>query len=107
MRSAKDYASCTNLITDQSSITGCFLFGYTLWQLDFIYCSQLTSWKRAMGMPWGFLLEFHGWWHILTAVGAYVFMVMVDGLTQENVVMSGGPFAWFGGGSLAKANKSN
>jgi dihydroceramidase len=33
-----------------------------------------------MGMPWGFLLEFHGWWHVLTAIGAYVFMVMVDSL---------------------------
>lgn len=24
-----------------------------------------------MGMPWGFLLEGHGWWHLLTGVGAY------------------------------------
>ncbi|KAL1589436.1 hypothetical protein WHR41_01865 [Cladosporium halotolerans] len=76
----------------------CFLFGYLLWQLDFIYCSQLTAWKRALGMPWGFLLEFHGWWHGLTAVGAYVFMRMVDGLTQEQVVLRGGPFAWFESG---------
>jgi dihydroceramidase len=45
-------------------------------------------------MPWGFLLEFHGWWHVLTAIGAYVFMVMVDSLTQDTVVLSGGPFAW-------------
>jgi dihydroceramidase len=46
-------------------------------------------------MPWSFVLEFHGWWHILTAVGAYVFMVMVDSLTQDVVDLSGGPFAWF------------
>jgi len=75
--------------------TACFIFGYLLWQLDFIYCAQLTTWKRAIGMPWSFLLEFHGWWHILTAIGAYVFMVMVDSLTQEFVDLSGGPFAWF------------
>ncbi|GAB7322516.1 hypothetical protein MBLNU13_g03443t2 [Cladosporium sp. NU13] len=73
----------------------CFLFGYLLWQLDFIYCAQLTSLKRAIGMPWSFVLEFHGWWHILTAIGAYVFMVMVDSLTQDVVDLSGGPFAWF------------
>lgn len=75
--------------------TACFLFGYLLWQLDFIYCAKLTSWKRAIGMPWSFLLEFHGWWHIFTAIGAYVFMVMVDSLTQDVVDLSGEPFAWF------------
>jgi dihydroceramidase len=74
-----------------------------LWQLDFIFCSELTAWKRAIGMPWGFLLEFHGWWHVLTAVGAYVFMVMVDSLTQDTVVLSGGPFAWFGSGEKVKS----
>lgn len=83
---------------DFSNPTVCFLFGYLLWQLDFIYCSQLTAWKRALGMPWGFLLEFHGWWHGLTAVGAYVFMRMVDGLTQDKVVLRGGPFSWFESG---------
>lgn len=40
-------------------------------------------------------MEFHGWWHILTAVGAYVFMAMVDSLTQAIVDLSGEPFAWF------------
>lgn len=49
-----------------------------------------------MGMPWSFVLEFHGWWHFFTAVGAYVFMVMVDSLTQDVVELSGGPFAWLG-----------
>jgi dihydroceramidase len=55
-----------------------------------------------MGMPWGFLLEFHGWWHVLTAIGAYVFMVMVDSLTQDTVSLSGGPFAWLNGRDGAK-----
>jgi hypothetical protein len=72
-----------------------FLTGYLLWNLDFIYCAQLTKWKRAIGMPWSFVLEFHGWWHIFTAIGAYIFMVMVDSLTQDVVDLSGGPFAWF------------
>jgi len=74
----------------------CFLFGYFLWQLDFIFCPQLTSWKRSVGMPWSFVFELHGWWHIFTAVGAYLFMAMVDSLTRKEVDLSGGPFAWLG-----------
>lgn len=61
------------------------MFGYLLWQLDFIFCSELTALKHAVGIPWGFLLELHGWWHILTAIGAHTFMVMVDGLTREKI----------------------
>jgi dihydroceramidase len=48
-------------------------------------------------MPWSFVLEFHGWWHILTAVAAFVFMVLVDNLTRSEVEFSGGPYAWVGG----------
>jgi dihydroceramidase len=69
-------------------------FGYLLWQLDGIFCPQLTAMKRAIGMPWSFLLEFHGWWHFFTAVGAYVFMVMVNNLTRGTIELSGGPFEW-------------
>ena len=39
-----------------------FLGGFYVWHLDNKYCSQLRVWRRAMGMPWGFLLEGHGWW---------------------------------------------
>jgi dihydroceramidase len=42
--------------------------GYFLWQIDGIYCTELTALRRSVGMPWGFLLELHGWWHGLTAV---------------------------------------
>ncbi|KAK6437586.1 alkaline ceramidase ydc1 [Oleoguttula sp. CCFEE 5521] len=81
------------------TIFGTSVFGvaYTLWQLDQIYCSQLTSWKRSIGMPWSFLLEFHGWWHILTAIAAYVFMVMVGDLTSEgDVEFHGSVYSWLG-----------
>ena len=84
------------------SLQGCFLFGYLLWQLDFIYCSELTSLKRAIGMPWSFVLEFHGWWHIFTAIGAHVFMIMVDDLTREEVAFTGSPYSWLGGASESR-----
>ena len=75
-------------------MTANMAFGYLLWQLDGIYCSELTALKRSIGMPWGFLLEMHGWWHIFTAIGAYVFMVMVDSLTRDVIELPGWRFAW-------------
>lgn len=34
-------------------------------------------------MPWGFFLEMHGWWHVLTAVGVYIFIALVEFLTSD------------------------
>src|ERR1700694_630339 len=49
-----------------------FISGFGIWNLDNALCSSLTQTKRALGMPWSFVLELHGWWHIFTGVGAYV-----------------------------------
>ncbi|KAL2265812.1 hypothetical protein VTJ83DRAFT_6912 [Remersonia thermophila] len=46
------------------------VLGYVLWIIDFEHCAQLRAWRRSLGLPWAFLLELHGWWHILTAIGA-------------------------------------
>lgn len=54
------------------------LLGYFLWNIDFHLCGYVTAVKRYVGMPWGFLLELHGWWHILTGIGAYVGMALVE-----------------------------
>jgi dihydroceramidase len=35
---------------------------FTLWSLDQVYCSQLRMWRHSVGLPWGILLEGHGWW---------------------------------------------
>lgn len=78
-------------------VSGCMVFGYVLWQIDFRYCGELTQLKRAIGMPWSFVFEFHGWWHILTAVGAFTFMSLVGSLTQEDVVVSISPFGLLAG----------
>ena len=68
--------------------------GYFLWQLDGIFCSELTVIKRSIGMPWGFLLEMHAWWHLFTAIVAYVFMVMVDSLTRDVIELPGWRLTW-------------
>ena len=39
-----------------------FLGGFAIWNLDNEYCSTLRSWRRQVGLPWGVLLEGHGWW---------------------------------------------
>lgn len=36
--------------------------GFLAWNLDNIFCPQLRGWRRALGLPWGVLLEGHGWW---------------------------------------------
>lgn len=41
---------------------GTFLTGFGIWQLDNEYCSTIRSWRREIGLPWGVILEGHGWW---------------------------------------------
>ncbi|KAJ4367502.1 alkaline ceramidase ydc1 [Neocucurbitaria cava] len=52
-----------------------FLGGFAIWSLDNEHCSTLRRWRREIGMPWGFVLEGHGWWHIMTGIGAYFYIV--------------------------------
>jgi dihydroceramidase len=42
-----------------------FLGGFAIWALDNKHCSTLRSWRRTVGLPWGILLEGHGWWSVL------------------------------------------
>ena len=39
-----------------------FLGGFAIWNLDNVYCSNLRHLRREIGLPWGILLEGHGWW---------------------------------------------
>jgi dihydroceramidase len=39
-----------------------FLGGFAIWTLDNEYCPRLRRWRRNVGLPWGVLLEGHGWW---------------------------------------------
>ncbi|KAL0261242.1 alkaline ceramidase ydc1 [Diplodia seriata] len=51
-----------------------FLGGFAIWTLDNEFCGTLRSWRRDVGLPWGILLEGHGWWHLMTGVGAYYYI---------------------------------
>lgn len=39
-----------------------FLTGFLIWNLDNIFCPKLRVWRRQIGLPWGMILEGHGWW---------------------------------------------
>jgi dihydroceramidase len=39
-----------------------FLGGFGIWALDRIYCGTIRKWRHEIGLPWGILLEGHGWW---------------------------------------------
>jgi dihydroceramidase len=51
-----------------------FLGGFTIWYFDNTFCTQLRDWRRNIGLPWGLFLEGHGWWHIMTGIGAYFYI---------------------------------
>lgn len=52
-----------------------FLLGYLLWNLDIHLCDLARSKRREWGMPYGFVLEGHGWWHLFTGTGVYFYLV--------------------------------
>jgi dihydroceramidase len=52
-----------------------FLGGFGIWALDRVFCSRLRLWRRNIGLPWGIFLEGHGWWHLMTGLGAYCYIV--------------------------------
>ncbi|KAH8893724.1 alkaline phytoceramidase [Thozetella sp. PMI_491] len=48
-----------------------FLAGFFIWNMDNIFCRQLIAARDFLQLPWAVVLEGHGWWHILTGIGAY------------------------------------
>ncbi len=63
---------------------GSFAFGWACWNVDYHACGTETEVKRWIGMPLSFLGELHGWWHIFTGIGAYIFIALVEYLTSED-----------------------
>lgn len=62
-----------------------FIFGFGIWNLDNALCGLLTETKRALGMPWSFVLELHGWWHIFTGAGAYICLFSLPAILQREL----------------------
>jgi dihydroceramidase len=95
-------------------ITGAvqFAVGFGVWNLDNIFCTQLTEWKVALGWPLAFLLEGtyrrpsfqyfllsgtrielmlvlgHSWWHILTGLGSYYMFIGIQCMSRVTLIIS-------------------
>ncbi|KAI2620780.1 alkaline dihydroceramidase [Xylaria nigripes] len=52
-----------------------FLGGYLIWNLDNIYCDTIRRWRHQIQLPWAIVLEGHAWWHLMTGIGAYYYIV--------------------------------
>ncbi len=60
-----------------------FIAGFGIWLCDGIYCHQLRAIRAKIGLPWAWALEGHGIWHLLTALGAGMFVKLVAELRQN------------------------
>jgi len=59
----------------------CLVLAYTLWQIDLEKCLPLRALRDKIGLPWSWLLELHGWWHVLTALGASRYIRLIRELS--------------------------
>lgn len=50
-----------------------FALGFAIWNVDNVFCSLLRDWRVPLGM-WGFLLQGHGYWHLMTGYGSYLIL---------------------------------
>lgn len=60
-----------------------FFSGFGLWLIDGRFCYGLRHLRSITGLPLGWLLELHGWWHFLTALGAGRFVWVARELTAS------------------------
>lgn len=51
--------------------------GFLVWNIDLEACRMLRNLRNAIGLPWAWALELHGWWHFFTALGAAVYMDLI------------------------------
>ncbi|GAB1310275.1 Alkaline ceramidase 3 [Madurella fahalii] len=53
---------------------------FVIWNIDLEMCLELRAIRHKLGLPWAWALELHGWWHILTALGAAEYIALVRAL---------------------------
>jgi dihydroceramidase len=58
------------------------IVGFALWNVDLEYCFDLRAAREWLGTPLAWVLELHGWWHILTALAASHFIRLIRMVTD-------------------------
>ncbi|KAL4927922.1 uncharacterized protein BDV17DRAFT_115217 [Aspergillus undulatus] len=86
----------TRMIPSTSQFgTATISLGFGLRNLDTWACDALLPNARSNCLRWAFLLELDGSWQILTGIGAYIFIAVIDhfasGKDHENI---GREIAW-------------
>ncbi|KAK9722013.1 alkaline ceramidase ydc1 [Basidiobolus ranarum] len=61
---------------------GSYALGFLAWNIDNEFCPQIRAARAYLGSPWDSLLQLHGWWHILTGLGSYVYIVFSQYIRQ-------------------------
>ncbi|QPG76533.1 hypothetical protein FOA43_003922 [Brettanomyces nanus] len=56
--------------------------GFVAWNIDTLLCSRWIQARRCIGLPLGLLLEWHAWWHVLTGLGVYHFVIFTQCLNM-------------------------
>ncbi|KAI0548623.1 alkaline dihydroceramidase [Xylaria curta] len=68
-------ASLTQMWIMVATGLGIFLGGFLIWSLDNWYCNTIRRWRHQIQLPWAVVLEGHAWWHLMTGIGAYYYIV--------------------------------
>lgn len=61
--------------------------GFAVWNADLEFCHELRAMRRAVGAPLAWLLEGHGWWHILTAIGAKLYIELIREFQASKLIV--------------------
>ncbi|KAK3387452.1 alkaline ceramidase family protein [Podospora didyma] len=57
------------------------LAAFALWNVDIEWCQAVRKLQAATGLPWSWLLELHGWWHVMTGLGAAAYIDLIRDLS--------------------------
>jgi dihydroceramidase len=66
-----------SLLKHYGKAVGILVVAYLLWQVDLEKCFELRKIREALGLPLAWILELHGWWHVLTALGASEYIRLI------------------------------
>lgn len=53
-----------------------YLFGFLLWNIDNVYCQQLTVLRSVLPFPLKPATQLHAWWHLFTGYTAYIYIIV-------------------------------
>ncbi|CCC68288.1 hypothetical protein NCAS_0B02040 [Naumovozyma castellii] len=78
-RHVLSYETKRNLYSSMGIGVVFFLSGFVSWKLDIRYCSFWIGFRRnVLELPLGIFFELHGWWHMLTGIGIYYYIVYLQ-----------------------------